>query len=146
MHMVVSSISEIITGILLFCCFGVSFINWVVSAACSLMFFVLPNGCTRDRLCCLVVRFPGYRSRSGFDSLLFQILWGVVGLERGTLGLLSTTEEVLERKSSGSGLEDRDYCRKDPLRWPRDTPLSAIVGTNLADKLRSLGRYSSLAE
>jgi hypothetical protein len=27
--------------------------------------------------------------------------------------------ELLERKSSGSGLENRDYGRKDPSRWPR---------------------------
>jgi hypothetical protein len=32
-----------------------------------------------------------------------------VGLERGPLSLVSTTEEVLARKSSGSGLENRDY-------------------------------------
>jgi hypothetical protein len=31
-----------------------------------------------------------------------------VGLERGPLSLVSTIEEVLERKSSGSGLEDWD--------------------------------------
>jgi hypothetical protein len=31
-----------------------------------------------------------------------------VGLERGPLSLVSTTEELLERKSSGSALENRD--------------------------------------
>jgi hypothetical protein len=35
-----------------------------------------------------------------------------VGLERGPLSPVSTTEELLERKSSGSGLENRDYGRK----------------------------------
>jgi hypothetical protein len=44
-----------------------------------------------------------------------------VGLERGPLGLLSTVEELLERKSSGSGLENRDYGPWDPSRWPRGT-------------------------
>jgi hypothetical protein len=32
-----------------------------------------------------------------------------VGLERGPLSLVSTTEELLDRKSNGSGLENRDY-------------------------------------
>jgi hypothetical protein len=39
-----------------------------------------------------------------------------VGLERGQLGLVSTTEKLLERKSSGSGLENRDYGRRDSSR------------------------------
>jgi hypothetical protein len=38
----------------------------------------------------------------------------VVGLERGLLSLVSTTEELLGRKSSGSGLENREYGRRDP--------------------------------
>jgi hypothetical protein len=50
--------------------------------------------------------------RSGFDSWRYQIIWEVVGLERGPLSLVSTIEELLERKSSGSGLENRDYGRK----------------------------------
>jgi hypothetical protein len=65
-----------------------------------------------------------------------------VGLERGPLSLVSTTEELLERKSSGSGLENREYGRREPSRRLRDTPLSAKVGTKFADKRRSLGRYS----
>jgi hypothetical protein len=28
---------------------------------------------------------------------------------------------LLERNSSGSGLENREYSRGDPLRWPRNT-------------------------
>jgi hypothetical protein len=39
-----------------------------------------------------------------------------VGLERGSLNLVSTTEELLERKSSGSGLKNRDYGSRDPSR------------------------------
>jgi hypothetical protein len=44
-----------------------------------------------------------------------------VGLERGPLSVVSTTEELLGRNSSGSGLENRKYGRGDPLRWPRDS-------------------------
>jgi hypothetical protein len=35
-----------------------------------------------------------------------------VSLERGPLSLVSTTEELLARKISGSGLENRDYGRR----------------------------------
>jgi hypothetical protein len=34
---------------------------------------------------------------------------------------VSTIEELLGRKSSGSGLENREYCCGDLLRWPHDT-------------------------
>jgi hypothetical protein len=47
--------------------------------------------------------------KSGFDSRCYQIFWEVVGLERGLHSLMSTIEELLERKRSGCGLEGRDY-------------------------------------
>jgi hypothetical protein len=57
----------------------------------------------------LVVTVPGYRSRdSGFDCRRYQIFWEVVGLELGPLSLVRIIEELLEWKSSGSGLENRD--------------------------------------
>jgi hypothetical protein len=56
--------------------------------------------------------------RPGFDSRHYQKK-KVVGLERGPLSLVSTTEELLDRKSRGSCLENREYCRRDPSRWPR---------------------------
>jgi hypothetical protein len=36
--------------------------------------------------------------RPGFDSRRYHIFWEVVGLERGPLSLVSTNEELLERK------------------------------------------------
>jgi hypothetical protein len=50
-----------------------------------------------------------------------QIFWEVIGLEQGPLRLVSKTEELLGRKNCGSGLETREYCCRDPLRWPHDT-------------------------
>jgi hypothetical protein len=50
--------------------------------------------------------------RSGFDSWRRE----VVGLERSPLSLVSTIEELLERKISGSGLEILDYDRRDSPR------------------------------
>jgi hypothetical protein len=43
--------------------------------------------------------------RSGFDSRRYQIFSEVVGLEWGPLSLVSTIEQLLGRKSSGSSLE-----------------------------------------
>jgi hypothetical protein len=59
--------------------------------------------------------------RSGFDPRRYQIFWEVVGLERGPLSLVSIVDELLGRKSSGFGLEIREYGRREPSRWPRDT-------------------------
>jgi hypothetical protein len=58
-----------------------------------------------DCLCGLVVRVPSCRSR-GPGSVLGAT----------TVDLVSTIEELLERKSSGSGLEIREYGRRDPSR------------------------------
>jgi hypothetical protein len=66
--------------------------------------FVLHMKVSHDRFCDLVVRVPGYRSRGpGFDFWHYQIVWEVVGLDRGILHIVSITEELLEWKSSGCG-------------------------------------------
>jgi hypothetical protein len=73
-------------------------------------------------LCGLVARVPGYRSTGpGFDLRRYHIFWEVVSLEQGPLSLVSTIEELLERKCSGSGLEIWEYGRRDLSRWPRGT-------------------------
>jgi hypothetical protein len=50
-----------------------------------------------DRLCDLVVRVLGYRS-GGQGSILSTTRKKVVDLERGPLNLVSTNEELLDRK------------------------------------------------
>jgi hypothetical protein len=52
-----------------------------------------------DRLCGLMVRVLGYRSR-GPGSSLGTTKKKVMGLERGPLSLVTTTEELLDRKGA----------------------------------------------
>jgi hypothetical protein len=80
-----------------------------------ILFTVWPPLWSSGQSSCLQIQ------RSGFGSQRYQVFWEVVGLERGPLNLVSTTEELLERKSSGFGLEIREYGRRDPSRWPRST-------------------------
>jgi hypothetical protein len=62
-----------------------------------------------DLLCGLVVSLSGYRSRGpGLDSWPFQIFWEAADQERGPLSLVRSTEKLLEGKSSGSDLENRE--------------------------------------
>jgi hypothetical protein len=79
--------------------------------------------------------------RSGFDFRRYQMFWEVVSLERGSLSLVSKTDELLGRKYSGSGLENRDYGCTVIRRAGHAMTLSAKVSSNFADKRRSLGRY-----
>jgi hypothetical protein len=62
-----------------------------------------------------------------------------VGLERGPVGFVSTTEELLGRKSNGSGLEGREYGRRRSVALTTWHPPSAIVSTNFASSLEDSG-------
>jgi hypothetical protein len=59
--------------------------------------------------------------RSEFNSGNYQIFWEVVDLQWGPLSLVNTSEELLERKSSWSGREIREYDCRDQSRWPHGT-------------------------
>jgi hypothetical protein len=51
----------------------------------------------------------------------------------------STIEELLEWRSSGTGLENRDYGRGNSLRWPRDTLYPQRLATSPTSGGRSVG-------
>jgi hypothetical protein len=70
--------------------------------------------------------------RSGFDFRRYQIFWEVPGLEQGPLSLMSTIEERLGRKSSGSSVENREYGHRDPSSWPRGTLYSQKLALTLS--------------
>jgi hypothetical protein len=128
-------------------CYFVWYVNFCV--LCHVVMRLTPsknllpvqlNNNNKHRLCGQVIRVPGYRSKGpGLDSR-YYIFWEVVGLERGPLSLVSTTEELLGGKSRGSGLENREYNSTDTLWWTRNNPLSAKLGSNFAKIRRSLGR------
>jgi hypothetical protein len=76
--------------------------------------------CWAEYVCSVIflARYPEVRVR----SRRCKIFW-VVGLERGPISLVSTIEELFEKKkkSSGAGLENREYGRRDPSCRPRGT-------------------------
>jgi hypothetical protein len=59
--------------------------------------------------------------RFAFNCRRYKTFWEVVGLERGPLSLVSTIEELLGIKSSGSGSGIQEYGCRDPSRWPSGT-------------------------
>jgi hypothetical protein len=59
-----------------------------------------------------------------------------VSLERGPLSLVSTIEELLGRKRSGSGLESREYGSRDS-HADHVAPSIKKFETNFAENLRT---------
>jgi hypothetical protein len=94
-----------------------------------------------DRLCGLVVRVPGYRTRGSGSvpgaTRFSKKEWVWNGVHSASRG---TTEEPLGRNSSGSGLGNREYGRRDSSRWPRGAlyPQTLAV-TSLTIGGRSVG-------
>jgi hypothetical protein len=87
-------LSRPVAGIaLFFCCPSqISGLHHIFKGFISCIYTVI------DRLCGLLVRVPGYRSRGpGDDSRRYQIFRQIVSLERGPLSLMRIIEELLER-------------------------------------------------
>jgi hypothetical protein len=60
--------------------------------------------------------------------------------DRGPFSPVSTIEELLGRKTSGSCLENREYGRSDASRWPRDTLYPQnLAPTSSTSSSRSVG-------
>jgi hypothetical protein len=69
-----------------------------VSAKSALIIYIMFGYHVFDRLCGLVVRVLGYRSGGPGSIPGTTRKKKVVGLKRGPLSLVSTTEELLDRK------------------------------------------------
>jgi hypothetical protein len=89
--------------------------------------------------------------RPVFDFRCCQIFLEIVGLERGPISIVSTIEELLERKSIGPGLEIREYRRGDPSSWQRSTlypqkltPTSSNSGCRSVGIVRSRTKATEL--
>jgi hypothetical protein len=73
------------------------------------------------------------------------MFWEIVGLERGPLSLVSTIEELLGRKSRGSGLKNRGYGLKVSNALTMRLPLypQKLALTSPSSGGRSVGIVSS---
>jgi hypothetical protein len=77
----------------------------------------------KDRLCWLVVRVPGYRSRGpGFHFRRYQIFWEVMGLERCPLSHVRIIDELFQALRSRKprltavGIRCADHATLYPLK------------------------------
>jgi hypothetical protein len=75
-----------------------------------------------------------------------KLLFKDAYLERGPLSFVSTIEELLGSSSRDSSLENPIIWLWGLVALTTRHLLFAKVGTNFADKRRSLGPYSSLAD
>jgi hypothetical protein len=106
---------------------------------------------TIDRLCGLVVRVRGYRSRgSGFDSRQHQIFYEEVALERGSLSIVRTNDRLCGLvvrargyRSRGLGFDSRRYQIFRAVVGLERGPLSLV---STIEEHLTLDRYSSLAD
>jgi hypothetical protein len=99
--------------------------------------------CVFRLICGLVVRVLGYRS-GGPCSISRTTRKKVVGLEWGPLSLVSTTEELLDRKVAAPVYKNEN--KAVGIRHADHVATSIRKSWQSLDKRWSLGRYSSLAD
>jgi hypothetical protein len=103
-----------------------------------------------DHLSCgavhVISKFQGGRSDNIYIGLckyvISEIACVVVGLERDPLSLVSTTEELLDRKVAAPVEKTERIRPEGSVTLPTWHPLSAQVGNRFADERRSLGRLA----
>jgi hypothetical protein len=91
-----------------------------------------------------VVRVLGYRS--GGPGSIPGTTKKKMGQERGPLSLVSTTEELLDRKVAAPVQKTEDTAIRIRHTDHVAPSIPQQVGNHFADKRQSLGRYSSLAD
>jgi hypothetical protein len=96
-----------------------------------------------DRLCGLVVRVLGYGS--GDPGSIPGTTNKVVGLERGPLSLVSTTEELLDRKVAAP-VQKIENTEVGIRHAEHVAPFIRKSWQSLRRQWRSIGRGSSLAD
>jgi hypothetical protein len=100
--------------------------------------------CSMDRLCGLLVRVSGYRSRRPgsipCDTRFSEKWWVWNGVHSASWVQLRS---YLGEKSSGYDLENRDYDLRESATLTTRHPSIRRSWCNFVDKRRSLGRYKS---
>jgi hypothetical protein len=83
------------------------------------------------------------------DRMIYYIFMSSLHYSRGPLNLMSTIEELLERKSSGSGLENRDYGHRGSaaltMRHPSIQKTLALTSPTNGGRLVSIVRSRNQA-
>jgi hypothetical protein len=109
-------------------------LRWIIIIHMHMFIYARPPLLSSDQSSWLKIQ------RSWFSYQRYQIFWEIVGQERGPLSLVSKIEELLDRKSSSSGLESANMAVGNPSSWPRGTlyPQKLAV-TSSASGCRSVG-------